>query len=118
MTDMPLPTGPKVLAIGTRILSKVTYAVPAAEEYAVFIGLVDTPDPRGISITVNPVFKDFIRLDWRRDMHMGTYIRSADSGEVVSEGSICNPPVIVTVFNIWILYCESATHFLVPVTTQ
>ena len=52
---MPLPTGPSVLMIGTRTLSNVTYAVPAAAEYAVLIAFVDTPGPRGINITVKPV---------------------------------------------------------------
>lgn len=55
ITDIPLPMGPRVLATGTRTLSKVTYAVPAADEYAVLMGLVETPGPRGINITVKPV---------------------------------------------------------------
>jgi len=36
-------------------LSKVTYAVPATEEYAVLICLVSTPGPLSTRITVNPV---------------------------------------------------------------
>jgi hypothetical protein len=63
MTDMPFPTGPRVLAIGTRTLSNVTYAVPAAAEYAVLIGFVEIPGPRGINITVKPVFRHEIRLE-------------------------------------------------------
>lgn len=54
ITDKPLPTSPRVLATGTRTLSKITYAVPAEAEYDVLIGLVDTPSPRSISITVRP----------------------------------------------------------------
>lgn len=53
--------GPRVFATGTRTLSKVTYAVPAAAEYAVLMGLVETPGPRGINITVKPVFRVEIR---------------------------------------------------------
>lgn len=74
MTDMPAPTLPSVLEIGTRTyfvgqskicrafnewmhtLSNVTNAVPATDEYAVLICFVSTPGPLGMRITVNPVF--------------------------------------------------------------
>lgn len=44
-------------------MSNVTYAVPAAAEYAVLIGFVEIPGPRGINITVKPVFRHEIRLE-------------------------------------------------------
>lgn len=37
-------------------LSKVMYAVPATDEYAVLIALVDTPGPRSMRRTVKPVY--------------------------------------------------------------
>lgn len=54
MTAIPFPSLPSVFETGTRTLSNVTNAVPAAEEYAVLIGLVDNPSQRGTRMTVYP----------------------------------------------------------------
>ena len=54
MTDMPLPSLPSVFDSGTRTLSNVTNAVPAVAEYAVLIGLVESPSQRGTKMTVYP----------------------------------------------------------------
>lgn len=54
MTDMPLPSLPRVFDSGTRTLSNVTNAVPAVAEYAVLIGLVESPSQRGTKMTVYP----------------------------------------------------------------
>ncbi len=54
MTKMPPPSSPSVFSTGTLTLSKVMYAVPAAAEYDVLIGLVETPSLRSTRITVKP----------------------------------------------------------------
>lgn len=54
ITDMPLPSLPSVFDNGTRTLSNVTNAVPAVAEYAVLIGLVESPSERGTKMTVYP----------------------------------------------------------------
>lgn len=94
ITDIPLPTGPRVLAIGTRTLSKVTNAVPAAEEYAVLIGLVETPGPRGINMTVKPVL--FVHQnEASRGLIEQTYLCFATGRKVVGKGTVCDPPVVM-----------------------
>ena len=54
MTPIPLPSLPSVFDTGTRTLSNVTNAVPAEAEYAVLIGLVESPSQRGTRMTVYP----------------------------------------------------------------
>lgn len=54
ITDIPLPSLPSVFDSGTRTLSNVTNAVPAAAEYAVLIGLVESSSERGTRMTVYP----------------------------------------------------------------
>src|SRR5450756_1590952 len=54
MTNMPLPSLPSVFDSGTQTLSNVTNAVPAVAEYAVLIGLVESPSQRGTKMTVYP----------------------------------------------------------------
>jgi hypothetical protein len=100
ITDIPLPTGPKVLAIGTRTLLKVTNAVPAAAEYEVLIGLVETSGPRGINMTVKPILFDHQNKTNRGSIKK-TCIRFAASGEVISEGTVCDPPVVMCEYDGW-----------------
>lgn len=47
MTRRPSFSGPIMFSLGTKTLSKVTYAVPAVWPYAVLICLVSTPSVRG-----------------------------------------------------------------------
>ena len=69
MTKIPPPSSPRVFSTGTLTLSKVTYAVPAADEYEVLTGLVSTPSPRSTRMTVNPssVLQPTVKLKAERN---------------------------------------------------
>lgn len=73
-------------------LSNVTNAVPATDEYAVLICLVDTPGPRSTSKTVKPVLK----LLWdhmnRNPLIISTYFSFTPSCEVIGESPVSDPP--------------------------
>lgn len=101
-------------------LSKVTNAVPATDEYAVLMGLVETPSPRSINMTVNPVLSSISRNP--EGNCIAIHLRFTPSGKVVSERSISNPPVgrcdekdggDVTALAFWSL-SQPRNHHLAP----
>ena len=94
ITLRPLFTGPSVLATGTRTLLKVTYAVPAVDEYAVLIAFVSMLSSRGTKTTVSPFCVPVSRA--RLTFNHTTYVRLAAHREVVGEHAIRDPSTAIS----------------------
>lgn len=72
-------------------LSKVMYAVPATDEYAVLTAFVDTPGPRSMRRTVNPVYNNLMSYA-TREIQILTNLGLASRSKEVCKRPVGDPP--------------------------
>lgn len=72
-------------------LSKVMYAVPATDEYAVLTAFVDTPGPRSMRRTVKPVYDNLMSYA-TREIRILTNLGPASCSKEVCKRPVGDPP--------------------------